>query len=259
MCDFEGIKKFCKTKNIKIIEDCAQSLGAELRGKKAGTLADFSCFSFHAQKNITTLGEGGMLYVKENNLASKVPGLRHNGHCAFNFKRKNYWLPAMGNLDLDIKNKLPYKFTLSEVQCGAGIIMIKKLDYLNNLRIKRANKFIKEFSSFDELSFNESFENKRHVYHLLSAYYKPSKKINRNDIINKLYKDYSITSIIQYYPLYKYPLFKKLGFKKAKCPNTEIFYKNMISFPFHVWMPETQFNFMIKSLKKTLLYFRKKR
>jgi perosamine synthetase len=259
MCDFENIKKFCKKRNIKIIEDCAQSLGAELRGKKAGTVADFSCFSFHAQKNITTLGEGGMLYVKENNLASKVPGLRHNGHCGFNFKRKNYWLPAMGNLDLDIKNKLPYKFTLSEVQCGAGIIMIKKLDYLNNLRIKRAKKFIKEFASFDELNFNANFKNKRHVYHLLSAYYKPSKKINRNDIINKLHKDYSITSIIQYYPLYKYPLFKKLGFKKANCPNTEIFYKNMISFPFHIWMPENQFNFMIQSLKKTLLHFRKKR
>ena len=65
VCDFREIIEFCKKKKIKIIEDCAQSLGAEIRRKKAGTLGDFSCYSFHAQKNITTLGEGGMLYVKK--------------------------------------------------------------------------------------------------------------------------------------------------------------------------------------------------
>ena len=234
-------------------------MGAEIRNKKVGTIGDFACYSFHAQKNITTLGEGGMIYVKQNNLASKVPGLRHNGHCGFNFKRKNYWLPAMGNLDLDLKDKLPYKFTLSEIQCGAGIVMMKKLDKLNEIRIKRAKKFIKKFSDFDELDFNESFKKRRHVYHLLSAYYKPSNKINRNNIIKKLYEDYSIKCIVQYYPLHKYSLFKKIGLGKAKCPNTDKFYNNMISFPFHVWMSEKNFNYMIDSVKKTLIYFRKYR
>ena len=259
VCDFRGIIEFCKKKNIKIIEDCAQSLGAELQKGKAGIFGDFSCYSFHAQKNITTLGEGGMLYVKENNLASKVPGLRHNGHCDYKFKRKNYWMPAMGNLDLDVKNKWPYKFTLSEIQCGAGIVMMRKLDKLNNLRIKRAKQFIKKFSKFKELSFNESFKGHRHVYHLLSAYYKPSKKINRNNLIEKLYKNYSIKCAVQYYPLYKYPLFKKMGFSKHKCPNTEKFFDNMISFPFHIWMKNKQFDYMVSSAKKTLIDLRKSR
>ena len=58
-------------KKIKIIEDCAQAFGAEMNFKKAGTLGDFSCFSFHAQKNLTTLGEGGAVYVKSNKLAKK--------------------------------------------------------------------------------------------------------------------------------------------------------------------------------------------
>ena len=87
-CDFSRIINFCKKRKIKIIEDCAQSLGAEIKNKKIGTLGDFACYSFHSQKNITTLGEGGMLYVKENNLASRVPGLRHNGHCNIDYKRK---------------------------------------------------------------------------------------------------------------------------------------------------------------------------
>ena len=80
-------------KKIKIIEDCAQALGAEINNNKVGTLGDFSCYSFHAQKNITTLGEGGMLFVRDKNLAKKVPGLRHNGHSNFKFKES-----IIGNL-----------------------------------------------------------------------------------------------------------------------------------------------------------------
>ena len=137
--------------------------------------------------------------------------------------------------------------------------MLKKLDKFNKLRINRAKKFIESFSEFDELKFNSSFKNKRHVYHLLSAYYKPSKKINRNNLIRKLYEDYNIKCAVQYYPLYKYPLFKKMGFGKNKCFNTEIFFNNMISFPFHIWMTNKQFDYMISSVKKTLLYLRKSR
>ena len=51
--------------------------------------------------------------------------MRHNGHCNFDFKRKNYWLPAMGNLDFELENKWPFKFTLSEIQCAAGIRNLK--------------------------------------------------------------------------------------------------------------------------------------
>ena len=89
----------------------------------------------------------------------------------------------MGNLDLDLKNKWPYKFTLSEIQCGAGIIMMKKLDKLNSIRIRRANKFIKSLAKFEEIVFHKSEKKLRHVYHLLSAYYKPRKLINRNHLI----------------------------------------------------------------------------
>ena len=258
-CDFRKIIGFCKKRKIKIIEDCAQALGAEIQNKKSGTLADFSCYSFHAVKNITTLGEGGMLYVKDKNLALKVPGLRHNGHSQYSSKRKNYWLPAMVNVDLDLQNKWPYKFTLSEVQCGAGILMMKKLDKFNQLRIKRAKKFVNSLKNFKELVFNSSFEKRRHVYHLLSAYYKPSKKINRNNLIERLYKDYLVKCAIQFYPLYKYSLFKKMGFGSHKCHNTEKFYNNMISFPFHVWMTNKQFDYMISSVKKALIHLQKYR
>ena len=257
--NFNSLINFCKKRNIKIIEDCAQSVGSEINGKKSGSIGDFSCYSFHAQKNITTLGEGGMLYVKNKNLANKVKGLRHNGHTNFKFDREDYWLPAMGNLDMDIKNKWPYKFTLSEVQCGAGVMMLKKLDTFNKIRIKRAKRFITYLKDFKELKFNEDFKNKRHVYHLLSAFYQPKNNINRDNLIRILNKKYKVKCAIQYYPLYRYDLFKKMNVKKVMCKNTDKFYDNMISFPFHIWMKNDEFVYLMHSVKKSLIELRKKR
>ena len=250
--DVLELKKRVKkiNKKIIIVEDCAQAFGAKIKKLNVGTIGDFSCYSFHAQKNLTTLGEGGAIYVKNANLAKKVSGLRHNGHCDYK-KRKYYWKPAMGNLDIDLKDKWPFKFTLSEIQCAAGYLLIRRIKKLNNDRVKRAKKVINNLKKFKEIEFLNSFKDNRHVYHLLSARV-ISKKFNRDDLINLLYNKYKIKCAVQYYPLYKYPLFQKKGFGKANCPNTDIFFKNMISFPFHHWMTEKNLNYMILSIKKSL-------
>lgn len=254
--DVKSFIKLKKNKNIKIIEDCAQAFGAQINGQKVGSIGDFSAFSFHAQKNITTLGEGGAVYCRDNNLAKKIKGLRHNGHSNFKKKRKKYWKPAMGNLSLDIKNQWPYKFTLSEIQSAAGHLLLKRLDKLNKKRIFRAKKIINSLSIYKEINFLASFKNKRHVYHLLTAYIDNSKGVTRDKLIERLFNKYGIKCIVQYYPLYRYDLFKKMGLGKFKCPNTDKFYDNMVSFPFHIWMSDKKFKYMINSIKKTINYLR---
>lgn len=239
-------------KKIKIIEDCAQAFGSMINGKMAGTISDYGCFSFHSQKNITTLGEGGAIYVKSISEANKIPGLRHNGHSNFSSTRKEYWLPAMGNLSEDLKEKWPFKFTLSEIQCAAGILGLKKVNKYNQIRIKRAKLFIDRLSNIQELEFTKHFKKKRHVYHLLVAKCKKNSFFSRDDLIKKLYEKYKIKCIIQYYPLYKYDLFKNKGLGFAKCKNTEEFYNNMISFPFHIHMSDKNFDYMVESVKKCI-------
>ena len=73
-CDMDPILKICADNNIKLVEDCAQSIGAKYKNQHVGSFGDFACFSLHAQKNITTLGEGGFLIVKDSVDASKVNG-----------------------------------------------------------------------------------------------------------------------------------------------------------------------------------------
>ena len=193
--------------------------------------------------------------MKNPKLASKVPGLRHNGHAPYP-KRKFYWKPAMGNLIEDLSYTWPNKFTLTEIQSAAGHLLLNRIDRLNSDRINRAKKFISKIRYKNDLVFHECFKKKRHVYHLLAAYCS-SKKL-RDYLIYELYNKYKIQCVVQYYPLYRYDLFKKKGLGKANCPNTEKFFNNMISFPFHHWMLERDFNRMIKITNLLIQKFKDK-
>ncbi len=105
--DMAAIMEIAEKHNLRVVEDCAQAPGASIHGRKVGSFGDFGCFSFHGAKNITTLGEGGMLTVKSAADAAITPGLRHNGVRPFTGERARYWVPAMSNVDIDLENTWP--------------------------------------------------------------------------------------------------------------------------------------------------------
>jgi perosamine synthetase len=237
--------------NLLVVEDAAQVLGVDIAGKKAGNYGDFGVFSFHSHKNITTLGEGGMLVVKDENIAKIVPQLRHNGHCSFHGIRKNYWIPAMGNVDfpeINGKTLWPNNFCLGEVECALGSKLLDRVDSINLEKRKRALQFIDALSEFPELEFHR-VDSTRHNYHLLVARLTNGK---RDNFILKMAENKNIQCVVQYYPLNRYPLYQKAGLKEADCPNTDEFFDNMVSFPFHQWMPKDHFNYLLASTREVL-------
>jgi len=255
-CDMQSITKICKKNNIILVEDCAQAIGSKYQGRQVGSFGDYACFSFHAQKNITTLGEGGVLVVKDSKIASMVPGLRHNGHASYS-ERTHYWKPAMGNVDMDMDGVWPFNYSMTEIQAALGTKLLGRLDVLNAERRSRANKFIREMQDYPELIFQKTIDKNQNSYHLLPARYKNNKNNkNNDDLIHLLSTEYGIKAIVQYYPLNRYPLFKKMGFGEANCPNADLFFDNMVSFPFHHWMSDDDFNYMIVSTKSALVRLR---
>jgi len=250
--DIKEIAEFCKVNNILLIEDVAQAMGTSIDGKKAGTFGDFGIFSFHSHKNITTLGEGGMFVVKYKKYADIIPMLRHNGHCSWEFERKNYWTPAMGNVDLpelDGKHLMPNNYCLGEVECTLGIKLLDRLDILNEEKRKRALYFIDEVCRVSSLLKFHRVEDSRHNYHLLVAQVAEDK---RDIFMKKMNEEKGVQCVVQYYPLNRYDLYKKLGFGEANCPNTDDFFDNMVSFPFHHMMNDEDFNYMLNSTKEVL-------
>ena len=249
--DIQEISDFAKENNILLIEDVAQAMGTELLGKKAGTFGDFGIFSFHSHKNITTLGEGGMLVVKDKKYADLIPMLRHNGHCTWEFERKNYWSPAMGNVDIPSLNDeylMPNNYCLGEIECALGSQLLDRLEQINYEKRKRAIKFIEALNQYSLLDFHHENSNK-HNYHLLVAYVHKNK---RDIFMKKMSEEKLIQCVVQYYPLNRYDFYRKLGFEKADCPNADDFFDNMVSFPFHHMLSDSDFEYMLKSTKEVL-------
>lgn len=255
--DLKKIINYAKKKKIIVIEDCAQALGASIGNKKVGTFGDMAIFSFHSNKIITTLGEGGMLVVNNKSLDKNVSSLRHNGVDKFMRKiPQEYWKPAMTNIKFLGKDVWPYNFCIGETQCLIGLNLIKRIDKLNNIRRKRATLFKNKLKEFEEIEFQKIPKNFNHVFHCLVAKFRSGKRL-RDKFILDMKKKYNIQCIVQNYPLYRYGLFKKNGHGKNNCKNTDNFFDNMISWPFYTWMSDKEFNYLITSTISTLRNLRK--
>ena len=256
MAPMDRIMALAEKKGLFVIEDVAQAPGASINGKLAGSWGDASCFSFHSQKNITALGEGGMLLTNIDDWYQKCLGLRKIGSSPYLEERERYWIPAMSNVIEAVPGKLPYNFALAEPNAAAANCLLQRLETINNHRNIQANTIRDLLSKYIELEFQRIPAGYYSAYHLLVARYK-SDHSNRDDLIEILFNKYGIKCVVQYYPLYNYELFKNNGYSEKDCPESDKFFDSMISFPFWSDMPEHDINYLVSSIKSAINQLRK--
>lgn len=248
--DMDAVMTVANKYHLRVVEDCAQAPGASINGKKVGSFGDFGCFSFHGAKNITTLGEGGVLTVRSEEDAAKVPGLRHNGVRPFDADRPRYWVPAMSNVDIDLQGVWPNNFSIGEAQCALGSVLLKTLDTNNDILIHQAMKLRRAVENIPGITVAEIPSGYRHIFHQFVMHFNsPVPGKNRNDLIDFLSKEAGIRAIVQYYPLYRYPLFQKLGAGEQNCPALDKWWDNSFSFPWWIGMPDENMDYLVASLK----------
>ena len=249
--DMPDIMAFAGENRLLVVEDAAQSLGTEIGGIHSGAFADFGVYSFHSHKNITTLGEGGMLTVHDERHAKLVLQLRHNGHCPFPFLQEDYWIPAMSNVDLpefEGRTLMPTNCCLGEVECALGAVLLDRIDVINTEKRRRALAFIDALSQRPELEFHR-VDSGRHNYHLLVARLAGGR---RDDFIRSMARDYAVQCVVQYFPLNRYDFYRKLGLGEANCPVADDFFDNMVSFPFQHSLTEPELTYVMESAGKAL-------
>lgn len=259
VADMPAIMELARSRGILVIEDAAQSIGADVAGVKSGAWGDMAIFSFHSHKNMSTLGEGGMLVVRNPELAALVPMLRHNGHCAYPDPRpgggRDYWIPAMGNVDLPEHNGeflMPNNYCLGEAECALGLKLLERIDRINAEKRERALRFIDALADFPELEFHR-VDSTRHNYHLLVACMRNGR---RDAFIRSMYHDKGVKCVVQYLPLNRYDFYRKLGLDRADCPNADAFFDGQISFPFQHSLSEAEFDIMLEATRETLASLR---
>ena len=248
--DMEAVMRIAQEHKLRVVEDCAQAPGASIGGRKVGSFGDFGCFSLHGAKNITTLGEGGVLTVRSDADAALTPGLRHNGVRPFPADRERYWVPAMSNVDLDLEGVWPNNFSIGEAQCALGSELLKTLDASNDILIAQATRMRAALAGIPELSCARIPAGYRHIFHQFVLHFDGSKfGKSRDDLLDHLTKEAGIRAIVQYHPLYRYPLFQKLGAGAHDCPALERWWDNSFSLPWWIGMPEETQDYLVDSVK----------
>ena len=248
-CDMKKIVPIARAHGLKVVEDCAQALDCRIDGQHVGTFGDFGCFSFHSAKTMTTLGEGGMFVCADDADAAAAPGIRHNGCCAYPADRERYWSPAMSCVDSFLDDRWPQNFCLGEAQCALGSEQLKSVIANNEILIEQDRKIREWLKDVPEITFPGIVEGGRYVVHQYIMHYDGSKYgKNRNDLLDLLTQKYGVRAIVQYYPLYRYPLFQKKGCGAYDCPVLDAWWDNSFSFPWWCGIDDESMRIMCEGL-----------
>ena len=237
----EKLKYLKETYNIKILEDCAHSLGATFEGIKAGSCenSDCSILSFHPVKHITT-GEGGAVTTNSKEIYEKLLELRAHG-----IKRLPDFAPWYYEM-----HSLGFNYRITDMQAALGISQLKKLDSFVKRRKEIALKYDKAFlNSFVKplYSFNQNSS-----YHLFVVKVDFSKlNISKVELFNKM-REKNIGLQLHYIPINKQPYYKSLGYGNEDTPIMNIYYDECFSLPMYSSLSNEEQEYVIKTLFEIL-------
>ncbi len=206
--DMEKINDIAEKYNIKVIEDCAQSFGAEYNGKKAGALSDVGCFSFYPTKNLNAFGDGGIVTTSSDVLAEKIRIIASHG------SKEKY-----NSVSIGVNSRL------DAIQAVCLSVKLKYVDQWNDLRrekaklynemLKNADVVIPSKDGFDENVFNQY-----------------SIRVKKRDELQKYLKSKGISTMVYYpIPIHLQNGYEYLGYKEGDFPVSEMISKEIISLP----------------------------
>jgi dTDP-4-amino-4,6-dideoxygalactose transaminase len=246
-CDMDAVNKIAKSHGLAVVEDAAHALGAEYKGKKAGTLGGFGCYSFYPIKNITT-GEGGAVVTDKDQAAEELFRLRYCGIDKDGWKRYE----GTGSWYYEV-TQLGFKYNLSDVQASIGIAQMEKLDKSIEIRKSIAEKYTRAFSEIEGISPPFVKKDVKHSWHLYVVQLEPEKlKISRNQFIEEL-KKASIGCSVNFIPIHYHPYYQKeFGLRKGMFPKTEKTFEKIISLPLFPDLTEQQTDQVIETVSKII-------
>ena len=243
--NYTEIKKIARKNKLFIIEDAAHTLPSWYKGRKVGTLADITCFSFYATKTLAT-GEGGMITTNNPVWARRMKIMRLHGINKDVWKRYD----KGGNWYYEIVDA-GYKYNTTDINSAIGIVQLKKLESMWRKRKAIAKIYGLGFKNIPEIII-PTIRNDRitswHLYVIKLSLDKLS--IDRAEFIKMLLKE-GICVSVHFIPLYKQPFYKnKFKYTSVGFPNSEWAFKRIISLPIYPGMSGTKVKKVIKTIKK---------
>lgn len=268
--DMDPVLNIAKRHNVAVVEDAAHVPGAEYKGRKIGSLGDITCFSFHSLKNMTT-GEGGMLTTNNDQYAEEARTLRSIGLLGDLREKPSkaigpYPEPEEPLFDSS-SGAYRYEFTniqqwgsnsrMGEVLAAIGRVQLRKLDSLNEKRIRTAVRYNEGLSDIKGFRLLQTTPGAKCVYHLYPIFIDRSIiKADPNRVGLYLENEKKIHIILRFCPIHLLPYMQFQGHRYGECPVAErVFFEEHLNLPIWTGMPDESVDYVIKSMRETAQHF----
>jgi dTDP-4-amino-4,6-dideoxygalactose transaminase len=242
--DMKPLMELAEDYDLKIIEDNAHAAGALYKGNKTGSLGDVGCFSFFSNKNMTT-GEGGMITTNDDEIARKVNLLKSHG------MNKSQWERyQQASWKYDVVS-LGFNFRMNEMQAALGISQLKKLDHMNDLRIRNAFKYTGLLKK-EHIVLPNVMKNAKHVFYLYVIRLTEEVRASRDEVVEKL-KQKNIYVGVHYPPIHLFSFYRnQFGYLGGELPVTEQISNRIVSLPMHQKLGDKEIGYIAKELIELL-------
>jgi dTDP-4-amino-4,6-dideoxygalactose transaminase len=254
-CDMDALNEIARPKGIAIVEDAAHAAGAEYKGRKAGALGDIGVFSFHQQKNMVTLGEGGMITTSNKMFYERM--LSYRSLCCRTYDPKGKYLAIdetvnpMGKrywyLEFD---GIGFNYRMTDIQAAVGLVQLTRIDALNSRRIEIAKEYTKQLSGIRGLGLLQPEPERKHVYHVYAVLIQPDFALSKEEFMWEMYTKKGIKVWSHYMPIHLTEAYRALGHGEGECPIAEKMFGEYVSIPIHPRMTEDSIQYVIDSIRE---------
>ena len=255
--DMAGIVALAKRYDLKIIEDAAHCCPAYYRDdarspwKTVGTEAEVSCFSFYANKTITT-AEGGMACTDSQELADRIRLMSLHGISHDAWKR----YAAEGSWYYEIVAP-GYKYNLPDVAAAIGLHQLRKADRFHKMRTQRARLYSELLGEVDELILPNEMPDRIHSWHLYCVRLRlDGLNVGRAEVISEM-KRAGIGTSVHWMPLHMHPYYREtLGYEPSDCPCAAAIYPELVSLPLYPDMTAEDVEYVCRNLTEIIAHSR---
>ncbi len=236
--DMDAINAIAGRHGLYVVHDTAQSLGSIYKGRKTGTLADISTFSFHGTKNLTT-GEGGAVVTDDDTIAARIRVLREKGTDKHTFITENrtrgfYEYVDTGN-----------SYVQSNILGALGVSQMRKIEMMNGLRRSIAEYYIENLSSIEEIEFIRITKGAETNWHIFGILVPPEERYWVMDAL----RDEGVMANVHYSPLHMNRFYRELA-TDEEMPGSMAFFSRFLRLPLYPSLTRQEQETVVMAVKK---------
>ncbi len=251
--DMDALNELARPRGIRVVEDAAHAAGAEYKGRRSGSLGDIGVFSFHQQKNMVTLGEGGLVTTSDKGLYERM--LSHRSLCCLTYDPKGKYLPLdeaklpMGKrywyLDFE---EIGFNFRMTDVQAAVGLVQLRKLESANQRRMQIAATYSEGLKGIKGLTLPFIAPENKHVFHIYCLLVEDAFSRSKEDFMWELYTNKRIKAWSHYMPIHLTSVYRQMGHAPGECPVAEKLFEKYVSIPIHPRLSDDAVQYVIESI-----------